>query len=54
MNTLPDSTAAKVAGMEALIAMAQEMPRHREEAGLGPLPDDAVALVYEERENTQL
>jgi hypothetical protein len=50
----PNALQGGSAGLEALIALAQKMPRHREAAGLGPLPDNAVELDYEDREQSLL
>ena len=42
--------ARDLALMDELEAYVQSLPDRRAEAGLGPLPDEAVAFVYEERE----
>jgi len=41
-----EEIARDLALMDELEAYIQSLPDRRAEAGLGPLPDDAVALAY--------
>lgn len=48
------SIEARLTALQELVAFANSLPDQRAAAGPGPLPDDAVADVYREREDAQL
>lgn len=53
-NRQADEIARDLALMDELEALVQSLPDHRAAAGIGPLSDNAVQLVYEEQESTLL
>ena len=52
--TLRAEVAARLAALDELDAYLRTLPDYRTQAGLGPLPDDAVEDAYREREDAQL
>ncbi len=46
--------ATRLAALDGLDEFVRTLPNNRKDAGLGTLPDDAVADVYHEREDAQL
>jgi hypothetical protein len=45
-----EATKQRLAQFRQTMALIHAMPDHRAEAGLGPLPDSAIADAYDERE----